>query len=83
MYISSMLRSFQRLVLKNLIYKIADVLGSRDLIHIGALPAPEHEPALIVGDNRRLTEEVGWRPGYDLDTGIEQAIRYWQERKNA
>ena len=58
----------------------AECFGARERVQFGALPAPEHEPPLIVGDSRRLADEVGWRPVHDLATGIAQTVRYWHER---
>ncbi len=61
----------------------ADCLGARELLRFGALPAPVNEPPLIIGDSRRLADEVGWHPEYDLATGMARTVRYWQERNNA
>jgi nucleoside-diphosphate-sugar epimerase len=36
--------------------------------------APDH----LIADNGRLTHEVGWRPRYDLDAGLDRTIAWWQ-----
>jgi nucleoside-diphosphate-sugar epimerase len=68
------------LTLREVAIAAADCIGARERIRFGALPSPEDEPSLIVGDNRCLVNEVGWTPKYDLAAGIEQAVSYWQER---
>ena len=69
--------------LREVVLAAADCLGARERVQFGALPAPEHEPPLIVGDTRRLANEVDWRPTHDLATGIAQTVRYWQERNGS
>lgn len=64
--------------LKDVIYKIAERLGRRDLIQLGALPTSASEPRLLVADVSRLSDEVGWSPKYDLDRGLEQTIGWWK-----
>ena len=64
---------------KEVIHRIADKFGRRDLIDFGALPAAG-EPPRIVADTRRLESEVGWRPQYSLDEGLELTINWWRDR---
>lgn len=64
--------------LKDIINKIAEKMNRQDLIQLGALSTPANEPPLIVGNIRRLSEEVGWIPKYDLDRGLEQTIEWWK-----
>ena len=64
--------------LKEIILTIADTLGKRDLVHLGARPAPVNEPSRIVADVTRLREEVGWSPRYDLHKGLQETIRWWK-----
>ncbi len=73
--------SGQPVVLKDVIYRIADMLHRRELIQLGSLAAPKNETRQIVGDNHRLTDEVGWRPGYDLETGLAQTMLYWRKMR--
>jgi nucleoside-diphosphate-sugar epimerase len=67
------------IAIKDVINKIAEKLGRRDLVELGALPVSEHEPHLLVADVSRLTNEVGWVPKYDLDRGLEQTINWWKD----
>lgn len=68
------------LTLRALVLTAADRLGAADRVEFGARPAAEDEPPLLVADVRRLTEEVAWRPRYDLASGIAQTVRHWQEQ---
>lgn len=64
--------------LKKVIYKIADKLGRRDLIHLGAIPPSPNESPVLFADTRRLSQEVGWVPKFTLDSGIEHTIVWWK-----
>jgi nucleoside-diphosphate-sugar epimerase len=48
---------------------------------LGEIPAPPSEPPLLVADVRRLTDEVGWKPDFDLDTGLAQTIEWWRAQE--
>jgi nucleoside-diphosphate-sugar epimerase len=67
--------------LKVIINRIGDMLGRPDLIRLGEIPAPPSEPPLLVADVRRLTDEVGWKPHFDLDTGLAQTIEWWRAQE--
>ncbi|HEX5707260.1 MAG TPA: NAD(P)-dependent oxidoreductase [Pyrinomonadaceae bacterium] len=73
--------SGRAVTLRDLIERIADALDGRQLVDFGARPAPEGEPPVLVADVRRLREEVGWRPRYDLDEGLRRTIAWWRERE--
>jgi nucleoside-diphosphate-sugar epimerase len=66
------------ITLKQIIYSVADMVAQRGLIQLGALPSPANEPPLLVANIDRLTNEVGWRPAYDLERGLEQTVRWWK-----
>jgi len=69
----------------------ADLVGRPHLLRLGALgtsgsngaarTANADEPPLLVGDPRRLIQEVGWRPQFDLPNGLAQTIEWWKARK--
>ncbi|MGI8654645.1 MAG: NAD-dependent epimerase/dehydratase family protein [Pyrinomonadaceae bacterium] len=65
--------------LAQVIETIAHQLERRDLIRLGAIPAPADEAPLLVADARRLNTEVGWLPKYDLATGLDDTIGWWQK----
>ena len=62
-----------------LIDVIAAQIGLRELVRLGARPAPAGEPGVLVADARRLREEVGFAPRFDLETGLADAIAWWRE----
>lgn len=68
------------IALKEIILSIAEKLGKENLVELGALTQNENEPSVLFGDTKRLSGEVFWRPQYDLDGGISETIKWWQER---
>jgi len=62
--------------LKDVIHGIADHLNKRDLVRLGAVPAPAGEPDALIADIGRLRDEVGFRPRYGLKQGIAQTIEH-------
>jgi nucleoside-diphosphate-sugar epimerase len=66
--------------IRDLVGRIAELLQAAHLVRLGALPAPEGDPALIVGDARRLREEVGFSPRYSLPSGLEQTVTWWRQQ---
>lgn len=71
--------SGQPMALKDIVRKIGEKLHRPDLICLGALPAAKDEPPLLVADVRRLHEEVGWTPEYNIDSGLDETIEWWKE----
>jgi nucleoside-diphosphate-sugar epimerase len=63
--------------LRTVLKEIGQQLGRPELIHLGARTSST-DHVQIWANTRRLVEEVGWKPRYDLSHGIEQAIRFWQ-----
>jgi nucleoside-diphosphate-sugar epimerase len=59
--------------------KIGVKLGKSELINYGGIETPKDEPSLILADNRRLDQEVGWKPRYTLDGGLEETIAWWEK----
>jgi nucleoside-diphosphate-sugar epimerase len=57
---------------------LGDLAGRPDLIKLGALPDRADEPPRIVADVTRLTEEVGFRPRFDLQHGLKDALAFWK-----
>ena len=62
-----------------IVTEIAEIIGRPDLLKLGALPYREGEPEVILADNRRLTEEIGFKPRYDLHSGLEHTIHWWRK----
>lgn len=70
--------SGQAVQLKDIIYKIAEYIGKPELIKLGALAAPLNEASLVVADVKRLKQEVGWQPRYNLTEGLIQTVEWWK-----
>lgn len=70
--------SGQAVSVRNLVERISSQLGKKDRVRFGARPAAENEPSELIADIHRLTEEVGWRPQYDLDASLNLSIQWWQ-----
>jgi nucleoside-diphosphate-sugar epimerase len=75
--------SDERISIAALIELIAGQIGRPDLVRLGALTAPEREPALLVPDTGRLRREVGWRPGFSLNEGLRDTIAWWRDKLTA
>ena len=59
---------------------IATKTGNEVLLKIGAIPAKEDEPRFIVADVSRLTNELFWRPTFNLSTGLNKTIDWWKSK---
>jgi nucleoside-diphosphate-sugar epimerase len=66
--------------LSELIKEIAAQLGRPDLIKLGALPAAQGEPSLLVADVGRLHDEVKWVPQHELTQGLTETIKWWKSQ---
>ncbi len=62
----------------HLVYNVADRLGRAQLVELGAIEARPDEPPLIVGDVRRLRQELGWSPRHTVDQSLERTIDWWR-----
>ncbi len=58
--------------------RIAERIGRRDLVKLGARPMPASEPPRLVPDIGRLRAEVGFEPRWTLDAGLDDTIRWWR-----
>ena len=64
-------------------YNIADQLGRRDLVKLGAIPTSTNEPATLIADVGRLRDEVGFKPFHSLENGIALTIESIKKLINA
>ena len=62
----------------DLALRIGDLIGRRELVAVGALPARPGEPPRLVADVTRLGREVGFHPGADLAAGLAATIAWWR-----
>lgn len=68
------------ILLKEIVATIGHKLGRPDLIQLGGIPQRVYDPPLVVADVTRLKSELGWKPAYDLHTGLDHTIRWWSHR---
>jgi nucleoside-diphosphate-sugar epimerase len=70
--------SGEGVALKDVIKTIGDKIGRSNLIRMGTLPSPANDPLIMVADTKRLIEEVGWAPRFDINTGLDRTIQWWK-----
>jgi nucleoside-diphosphate-sugar epimerase len=62
----------------HLLERLATHIGRPDLLKLGARDAPGGEPPVLVPDVARLSKEVGFRPKWALEEGLEDTVRWWR-----
>jgi nucleoside-diphosphate-sugar epimerase len=67
------------IALKEVVRLIGVKLDRPDLVKLGAIPARANDAPFVVADPTRLRDELGWRPSFDLDTGLDQTIAWWRD----
>jgi nucleoside-diphosphate-sugar epimerase len=72
--------SGQPITIRDVVLLAADQFAARERVEFGANAAPENEPPLLVADVRRLRDEVGWSPAYQIGSGLEQTARWWESQ---
>jgi nucleoside-diphosphate-sugar epimerase len=70
--------SSDRIVIADLLGRIAERIGRSDLLELGARPLPPSEPPLLVPQIGRLRGEVGFEPTWTLDAALDDTIRWWR-----
>jgi len=73
--------SGQATTLREIVLTIGRVLERPDLIQLGAIPARANDTPLVVGENARLLNEVGWKQQFELEAGLRQTIDWWKRQK--
>jgi nucleoside-diphosphate-sugar epimerase len=57
---------------------IGSMTGHPDLVRLGARPNDPNDPAFVCADPSRLMS-TGWRPTYNLETGLAQTIEWFRQ----
>lgn len=70
--------SGQPVQLRWIVEEIARLTGFKGNILWGAMAENFADPVLV-GENTRLTQEVGWTPEFTLQSGLQQTINWWKE----
>ncbi len=68
------------ITIRDLTMKIGALLGRAELLDYGAIPLNPADPMFICANNRRLVEETGWKPRFELEEGLLQTINWWQKQ---
>ena len=67
--------------------KLASIIGFKEKIVYGSYPPgypqrPQNQdPAYLVLDNARITNEIKWKPRYTLDQGLKRAVELWASKQ--
>ena len=78
------LASGRPITLREIVERVADLLGRRSLLQLGAIPAAPTDAPLVVADISRAARELPqWQPRVGLDEGLLASIRWWRERASA
>ena len=75
--------SGERLTLREIVGATADLIGRPELVRFGEVIPPPDDPPLLVADTTRLRSQVGWRPRYRLEEGLELTIDWWRKELGA
>lgn len=68
---------------REMIERIVTQIGPGEFVRFGARPVPADEPAVMVADIGRLTDEVGYRPETGPEVGLALSIDWWRDRISA
>jgi nucleoside-diphosphate-sugar epimerase len=60
--------------------KIGNILKRPELVRFGDLPYRPGDPMFVCADTRRLREQTGWQPGFDLEQGLINTIDWWKSQ---
>ncbi|MBS0603529.1 MAG: NAD-dependent epimerase/dehydratase [Verrucomicrobia bacterium] len=64
--------------LKEVIHKITERLGGKEMVQLGVLPVPSNDPASLIPNTTRLREEIFWTPRFSLEEGLNNALGWWK-----
>jgi len=67
----------------DLVTRLAGLVPTSARVEIGAPGAASGEPTHVCADVGRLHREVGFRPRFDLDSGLRQVVAWWSARLEA
>lgn len=72
--------SGQPISLKEVVELISNKIKRPDLLKLGAIQPSQSDPPVLLADIKRLETEMGWKPKYDLNTGLDQTIEWWKSQ---
>jgi len=64
----------------DLTMKIGTLLERSELLEYGAIPYNPDDPRFVCANNRRLVDQTGWKPRFDLEEGLLHTIDWWKKQ---
>jgi nucleoside-diphosphate-sugar epimerase len=64
----------------DIVRRISVLVGQPEQLRIGALAYRQGEPPFLVANVAVLRDVIGWRPKFDLEAGLSNAIDWWRAR---
>ena len=66
--------------LRDMARLIGDKLQKSELIALDSAENVPHKSPVVLADATRLQNELGWKPNYNLENGLEATIDWWREQ---
>lgn len=66
--------------LRDLVTRLADLVGRPDLLRLGSRLDRPGEPAQLTATVSRLRKEIGFAPRFDIDAGLADTVAWWRSR---
>jgi nucleoside-diphosphate-sugar epimerase len=63
------------IAVRQVIEWLANRFGARELVHFGARPQQQNEPALLVADMVKVERDLGWRAPTSIESGLERLVQ--------
>lgn len=70
--------SGESLSIKDMLFKIAELLDRTELLQFSSMPTPIDEPEVLVADVKRLNMDLAWSQRWGLKEGLEETITWWR-----
>jgi GDP-4-dehydro-6-deoxy-D-mannose reductase len=69
--------------IRQMIDEIARITGMEYSVTVDESKVRPLENRIIIGDNHKILEACGWKPGIDIVSALADTVRYWEEALNA
>jgi nucleoside-diphosphate-sugar epimerase len=64
--------------IRDIVLTIGRMFDRPELIQLGAIPPRANDAAMVVGQNARIVSAVGWRPKFELESGLRHTVEWWK-----
>ena len=68
--------------IREIVNTLGKLAGKPDLIRLGAIPARDNEVPLVMADPTLMKQQLDWSPKYNLETGLQRTLDWWQQQIN-